>query len=1003
MGKGKRVLIGLVFVFMIIAIIGSVSAASFSGFGSSSSSQFSVVNFVKNLFNTLTNSGGVGNPDTECQNNGFDFGIVKYACGNYTPDDTGSGFDDYDINLDWHGCYQVDWTAIPGVAGVLEKEATETYNHTGGTSGTIYKGFHDISHITFCGNEGGIECHDCLVPDSLNDNISEGIGNLMAEKTLQQFFSEKGYSINTTGDQTNVQVWHATNDAQLEITYWQGISAYRHVFGYYLNGDKNTFTPLFKNAAFIPVNVPLANGGDTFNLTINSGNIVGFAIRVYDINSNIVNTYYTENLLNQYGRDRALVYDLCDEFLIGFEDWIDYDYQDIMFKINRISCGGSEHYCGDGNIDDGEQCDDGNNVTGDGCDNQCQIEQQPYCGDGNIDDGEQCDDGNLIDNDECPTNCIIATCGDGYICSFAGCATGPNNGPEQCDDWADGDDTNLCYDDCSTTYCGDGIVQWPNGEQPFIWEECDDGNQIDNDSCSNSCEINVCVPDTCEILEKVCGSWLDGCGGILNCGPPVTSCSVDYGTCSEDGEMQCGFNGQYDGVCQGTIDPRTPEICDELDNDCNGIIDDGLQCGGEPYCDDGNVDHGEQCDNSTLNGVPCIPEYGEICAYCTSECEIDYTEGGWCDNGVIEEPEECDDGEFNTLNGCSLNVSSYCEYQTCNIIYCGPVCGDGNVDAGEQCDDGNNVTGDGCDNQCQIEICVPDTCESLGKECGYYDDGCGNTLECGDLIRSCSVDYGTCSDEGQEYCVGGDYSGECIGVVDPRTPEICDELDNDCNGLIDDGLQCQGPECGNGILENGEQCDDGNQIDNDSCSNSCEINVCVPKTCESLGYQCGTHDNGCNGTINCGPTQISCSVDYGTCSDYGTKYCNEGQYGSCEGTVDPRTPEICDELDNDCNGLIDDGLQCQSCEDRDSDNDGVNDCDDYCPNSKPNEPVDQNGCDIFQFCGVVACGPGCEQADWKWNEPGVTYPHDCTTVIVENEGQLYPTCVPTEFSNMCAG
>ncbi|MFH1543693.1 MAG: choice-of-anchor Q domain-containing protein [Patescibacteria group bacterium] len=65
-----------------------------------------------------------------------------------------------------------------------------------------------------------------------------------------------------------------------------------------------------------------------------------------------------------------------------------------------------EPYCGDGNLDDGEECDDGNTTNGDGCSSVCLIEtEEPYCGDGNIDQGEQCDDGNTEDGDGCSSVC----------------------------------------------------------------------------------------------------------------------------------------------------------------------------------------------------------------------------------------------------------------------------------------------------------------------------------------------------------------------------------------------------------------------------------------------------------------------------------------------------------------------------------------------------------------------------------------------------------------------
>jgi len=67
-----------------------------------------------------------------------------------------------------------------------------------------------------------------------------------------------------------------------------------------------------------------------------------------------------------------------------------------------------EPFCGDGNIDPGEECDDGNTSNGDGCSAVCTIEEEGfYCGDGNLDDGEECDDGNDTNGDGCSSACEI--------------------------------------------------------------------------------------------------------------------------------------------------------------------------------------------------------------------------------------------------------------------------------------------------------------------------------------------------------------------------------------------------------------------------------------------------------------------------------------------------------------------------------------------------------------------------------------------------------------------
>ena len=64
-------------------------------------------------------------------------------------------------------------------------------------------------------------------------------------------------------------------------------------------------------------------------------------------------------------------------------------------------------FCGDGNLDPGEQCDDKNNVDTDACNNQCKLAQPPQCGDGKMEGIEECDDGNTVNDDQCSNCCKI--------------------------------------------------------------------------------------------------------------------------------------------------------------------------------------------------------------------------------------------------------------------------------------------------------------------------------------------------------------------------------------------------------------------------------------------------------------------------------------------------------------------------------------------------------------------------------------------------------------------
>ena len=72
--------------------------------------------------------------------------------------------------------------------------------------------------------------------------------------------------------------------------------------------------------------------------------------------------------------------------------------------------------CGNSIVDEGEACDDGNIQDGDGCSSVCESEGGggPVCGNGILENGEGCDDGNLVNGDGCSNQCIVTyECNDG--------------------------------------------------------------------------------------------------------------------------------------------------------------------------------------------------------------------------------------------------------------------------------------------------------------------------------------------------------------------------------------------------------------------------------------------------------------------------------------------------------------------------------------------------------------------------------------------------------------
>jgi fibro-slime domain-containing protein len=132
--------------------------------------------------------------------------------------------------------------------------------------------------------------------------------------------------------------------------------------------------------------------------------------------------------------------------------------------------------CGDGVVASDELCDDGpggNDGAYGHCGANCRS-RGPYCGDGVQQAAEACDDGENMSGygQGCAPGCVLpARCGDARIDGLFG---------ETCDDGVNDGSYQSCTNTCRRAErCGDGVRQDP--------EQCDDGNLLSGDGCSNHC------------------------------------------------------------------------------------------------------------------------------------------------------------------------------------------------------------------------------------------------------------------------------------------------------------------------------------------------------------------------------------------------------------------------------------------------------------------------------------------------------------------------------------
>ena len=220
-----------------------------------------------------------------------------------------------------------------------------------------------------------------------------------------------------------------------------------------------------------------------------------------------------------------------------------------------------------------------------------------------------------------------------------------------------------------------------------------------------------------------------------------------------------------------------------------------------------------------------------------------------------------------------------------------------------------------------------ETCNGVDDNCdGVVDEGCpcmdGQTQPC---YRGAvgTRNTGLCRD-GTQTCKNGIWL-ECVGDTLP-VPESCDQRDNDCNGKVDDSAECTcsvgqkqpcytGPD---GTLNHGTTapCKEGSQ----TCAANGQWSDCVgavapgPEICDGIDNNCdGLADESLTGCCQSGivkscytgPKMPLDTEGVGACKS-GTQSCVNGQLGLCVGEVVP-SPEQCNGVDDDCNGQIDDG------------------------------------------------------------------------------------------------
>ncbi len=298
-----------------------------------------------------------------------------------------------------------------------------------------------------------------------------------------------------------------------------------------------------------------------------------------------------------------------------------------------------------------------------------------------------------------------------------------------------------------------------------------------------------------------------------------------------------------------SVHPGATETFDDVDEDCDGVVDNGTT----NHDDDGDglAEVDGDCDDADASS---FPGGVEVIDGADNDCDglVDDQTSIWDDDadGYAETDGDCDDGDPSAYPGAPENLSDSVD-QDCDGVAQQDADGDGAISlatGGDDCDDTDDATFPGA----AYAEADPTICATDADGDGFGDD-----------VPVSGVDAGSDCDDGNP-AVNPDVSEDASNYVD----EDCDgtaQLDLDVDGYVSIGT-------------GGDDCDDHDA----STHPNLAYNETNPALCYTDTDGDGFGDDAPTGTVTAG-------------SD-----CDDGDSG-----INPDATETCDSADNDCDGSVD--------------------------------------------------------------------------------------------------
>jgi hypothetical protein len=442
--------------------------------------------------------------------------------------------------------------------------------------------------------------------------------------------------------------------------------------------------------------------------------------------------------------------------------------------------------------------------------------------------------------------------------------------------------------------------------------------------------------------------------GVDNC--PLTANADQLDTDGDASGNACDADDDNDGDPDVTdckpLDPAishlAQEVCDGVDNDCDSQLDEGFpdyDADGKKDCvdpDDDNDGDPDATDCKPFNAA-VFHAAAEVCNGVDDNCNAqtdeafpDFDGDGQKDCADLDDD---NDGDPDTADCAPFNAAiKHGATEACNGVddNCDARVDEGfpdfEADGTKDCVDAD----DDNDGDPDVSDCAPynaaikhgalETCNGVDDDCDAQTDE-GSIDTDGDGIKDC-VD----SDDDND---GDPDVTDCAplnAAVKHSAVEVCDNVDNNCSGVIDEGFldfdadglkDCVDPDDDNDGDPDASDCDDNNAAVSHAAVEACNR---IDDNCNGSTDE-GFPDNNANGIADCA------ELDTDHDGDPDSSDCAPTNPAISHGAV-----ESCNGLDDDCNAITDDGFAdfdsdgTKDCVDSDDDNDGdpdTTDCADF--------------------------------------------------------------------------